>query len=348
MEFRQCGGSDLKLPVIGVGAWSFGGGDFWGDQDQSNVDEVVHKAIDHGCTLFDTAEMYNDGLSESSLGKALGTRRDKAIIATKVSPHNARPHDLRRSCEESLARLDTDYIDLYMMHYAINEQSLLHYTEDPGPPEEYPTIEAALETMEELRQEGKIRYIGVSNFGVQQLTEAFAVGVPIACNQLHYNLLCRMLDFEILPACLERGIGVITYTPLMQGLLTGKYGSLDDIPLNRRRTRHFHSRREGTRHGEAGAEEELEAALAGIGGVAERTGISMSVLALSWCLSNPAITCTLTGARDVGQLQGNLVAVNMPLGPDLMGELDEITAPLKQKLGKHPDYFEAEGKSRTY
>ena len=348
MEFRQCGDSDLKLPVIGVGAWSFGGGDFWGDQDQGNVDEVVGKAIDCGCTLFDTAEMYNDGLSEASLGKALGTRRDKAIIATKVSPHNARPDDLRRSCENSLSRLGTDYIDLYMMHYAINEQSLLHYTDDSGPPEDYPTIEAALETMEALRQEGKIRYIGVSNFGVQQLAEAFAVGVPIVCNQLHYNLLCRMLEFEILDFCIDRGIGVVSYAPLMQGLLTGKYGSLDEIPLKRRRTRHFHSRREGTRHGEVGAEEELEAALAGISAVAERIGISMSVLALSWCLSNPAITCTLTGARDVGQLHGNLVAADMPLGPGLIEELDEITAPLKQKLGKHPDYFEAEGKSRTF
>ena len=348
MESRQCGDSDLKLPAIGVGAWSFGGGDFWGAQDQGNVDEVVGKAIDNGCTLFDTAEMYNDGLSESSLGKALGSRRGEAVIATKVSPHNARPHDLRRSCEGSLSRLDTDYIDLYMMHYAINEQSLLHYTDDPGPLEEYPTIEAALETMEALRQEGKIRHIGVSNFGVQQLTEAFAVGVPIVCNQLHYNLLCRMLEYEILPSCLERGIGIMTYAPLMQGLLTGKYGSLDEIPLKRRRTRHFSSSREGTRHGEAGAEEELAAALAGIGEVAERTGIKMSVLALSWCLSNPAITCMLTGARDVDQLKGNLVAVDMPLGPGLIEELDQITAPLKQKLGKHPDYFEAEGKSRTY
>ena len=177
---------------------------------------------------------------------------------------------------------------------------------------------------------------------------AFAVGVPIVCNQLHYNLLCRMLDFEILDFCIDRGIGVVSYAPLMQGLLTGKYGSLDEIPLKRRRTRHFHSRREGTRHGEVGAEEELEAALAGISAVAERIGISMSVLALSWCLSNPAITCTLTGARDVSQLHGNLVAADMPLGPGLIEELDEITAPLKQKLGKHPDYFEAEGKSRTF
>lgn len=92
----------------------------------------------------------------------------------------------------------------------------------------------------------------------------------------------------------------------------------------------------------------MAAALAGLGAVAERTGIQMSVLALSWCLSNPAITCTLTGARDVGQLEGNLVALDMPLGPDLMAELDEITAPLKQKLGRHPDYFEPQGKSRTY
>lgn len=348
MEFRGCGNSDLTLPVLGVGAWSFGGGDFWGAQDQGKVDGVVHKALDSGCTLFDTAEMYNDGASESSLGKALGSRRGEAIIATKVSPHNARSEDLRRSCEASLSRLGTDYIDLYMMHYAINEQSMLHYTEDVGSPDEYPTIEGALETLDALRQEGKIRHIGVSNFGVQQLTEALAVGVPIACNQLHYNLLCRMLEYEILPRCTEHGLGIMTYTPLMQGILTGKYETLDAIPLKRRRTRHFSSNREGTRHGEAGAEEEMAATLAALGAVAERTGIRMSVLALSWCLSNPAITCTLTGARDEGQLEGNLVAQGLPLGPELMQELDEITAPLKEKLGRHPDYFEAAGKSRTY
>jgi myo-inositol catabolism protein IolS len=348
MEFRRCGNSDLMLPVLGVGAWSFGGGDFWGEQDQGKVDGVVQKALDRGCTLFDTAEMYNDGSSESSLGKALGSRRGEAIIATKVSPHNARPEDLRRSCEASLSRLGTDYIDLYMMHYAINELSLLHYTDEPGSPAEYPTIAAALETMEALRQEGKIRHIGVSNFGVQQLTEALAVGVPIVCNQLHYNLLCRMLEYEILPCCVEHGLGIMTYTPLMQGILTGKYGSLDEIPPKRRRTRHFSSHREGTRHGEAGAEEEMTAALAAVGDVAARSGMPMSVLALSWCLSNPAITCTLTGARDEGQVEANLAALDSPLSPELMAELNELTVPLKEKLGEHPDYFEAPGKSRTY
>ena len=348
MEVRRCGHSDFTLPALGIGAWSFGGGDFWGEQDQGSVDGVVHMAIDNGCTLFDTAEMYNDGLSESSLGRALGSRRREAIIATKVGPHNALPDDLRRSCEGSLSRLGTDYIDLYMMHYAINEQSLLHYTEDPGSPDEYPTIEAALETMEALRQEGKIRYIGVSNFGAQQLAEALTVGVPIVCNQLHYNLLCRMLEYEILPCCVEHGLGIMTYTPLMQGILTGKYGSLDEIPPKRRRTRHFSSHREGTRHGEAGAEEETAAALAAVAGVAARSDMPMSVLALSWCLSNPAITCTLTGARAEGQLEANLAALDTPLSPELMAELNELTAPLKEKLGKHPDYFEPEGKSRTY
>lgn len=348
MEYRKCGDSDLMLPVLGVGAWSFGGGDYWGEQDQGSVDRVVNLALDRGCTLFDSAEMYNEGMSEASLGKALGSRRDEAIIATKVSPHNARPDDLRRSCEASLSRLGTDRIDLYMMHYAINEMSLRHYTDDPGPPEEYPTIEVALATLDVLRQEGKVRYIGVSNFGVQQLTEALALDVPIVCNQLQYNLICRMLEFEILPCCVEHGLGIMTYTPFQQGILTGKYATLDDIPPKRRRTRHFSSRREGTRHGQEGAEAETATALAGMRRVADRTGIPMGVLALSWCLSNSAITSTLCGARDADQLEQNLVAIDRPLKLELMDELNEVTEPLKDKLGSHPDYFEPEGKSRTF
>ena len=347
MEYRKCGDSDLMLPVLGVGAWSFGGGDYWGEQDQGSVDRVVNLALDRGCTLFDSAEMYNEGSSESSLGQALESRRDEAIIATKVSPHNARPDDLRRSCEASLSRLRTDRIDLYMMHYAINEMSLRHYTQDPGPADEYPTIEEALATLDALRQEGKVRYIGVSNFGVQQLTEALALGVPIVCNQLQYNLICRMLEFDILPACVEHGLGVMTYTPFQQGILTGKYATLDDIPAKRRRTRHFSSRREGTRHGQEGAEAETAAALAAMRLIAARTGIPMGRLALSWCLSSPGITCTLGGARDGTQLEQNLLAVDAPLSPELMEELNQVTAPLKEKLGSHPDYFEPEGKSRT-
>ena len=157
-----------------------------------------------------------------------------------------------------------------------------------------------------------------------------------------------MLEFEILPCCVEHGLGIMTYAPFQQGILTGKYATLDDIPPRRRRTRHFSSRREGTRHGQEGAEEETAAALSGMRRIAARTGIPMSVLALSWCLSNPAITCTLSGARDEDQLEQNLAALDTPLGPELMDELNAITAPLKDRLGAHPDYFEPAGKSRTY
>ena len=169
MEHKRCGSSDLRLPAMGVGAWSFGGGDFWGPQDQNSVDLVVHSALDAGCDYFDTAEMYNDGMSEESLGRALKGRRSQAIIGTKVSPHHTVPAELRRSCEASLRRLGTDYIDLYMFHYALNRQALRHFTDDESLLQNLPDIGDAFIEMAKLKDQGKIRHIGISNFGVGQI-----------------------------------------------------------------------------------------------------------------------------------------------------------------------------------
>ena len=131
MEIRNCGSSDLKLSALGVGCWSFGGGEYWGDQDQQDADRVVKRACELGINYFDTAEMYNDGRSEQSLGRAIrGLPRDRIIIGTKVSPSNAAPDVLRASCEASLKRLGTDTIDLYMIHWPIHPHSIQHFTDD--------------------------------------------------------------------------------------------------------------------------------------------------------------------------------------------------------------------------
>ena len=250
METRTLTPSGIQLPILGLGCWSFGGqeGDYWGPHDDREAAEIVARALDSGVNYFDTAEGYNEGRSEAALGRALAGRRHEAIIGTKVSPNNTAPATLRQHCEASLRRLDTDTIDIYMVHWPI--------TDHP--------VADAFATLADLRAEGKIRAIGISNFGPTQLQEAVATGVPLEVNQLGYSLLNRTIEFEILPACQQYGIGVAAYMPLMQGLLSGRWRSADEIPQVRRRTRHFSGARPPARHGEPGAEAEVFAAIAGI------------------------------------------------------------------------------------
>ena len=190
-EQRPCGTSGLQLPVLGIGCWAFGGGTYWGPQSQADVETVVRRAIDLGLNYFDTAEGYNGGSSEESLGLSLRGRRDEAVIGSKVSPHHAYPNVLRRHCEQSLRRLGTDYLDLYMIHWPLNGRSLRHFTTDETLIDHPPALSQALDAMDALRREGKIRYVGVSNFGPSQLAEAVKMGVPIAVNEVPYNLLMR-------------------------------------------------------------------------------------------------------------------------------------------------------------
>jgi aryl-alcohol dehydrogenase-like predicted oxidoreductase len=179
MERKNCGNLILTLPILGIGCWSFGGGSYWGEQDQRDVDAVVDMALDIGCNYFDTAEAYNDGTSEESLGKALKARRSEALIGTKVNPSNTNPNTLREHCEASLRRLQTDTIDLYMIHWPIHQHSIKHFTKDESVINNPPSVAKAFETMTKLQEEGKIRYTGVSNFGVKQLTEVNDVTLPL-------------------------------------------------------------------------------------------------------------------------------------------------------------------------
>jgi myo-inositol catabolism protein IolS len=346
MPIRACGLSDLKLPILGVGCWAFGGGEYWGRQSQDEVDRIVRHAVEHGCNFFDTAEVYNAGASEISLGSALrGIPRDQVILGTKISPNNTEPKAVVEACEASLRRLQTDYLDLYMVHWPITAHSIRHFTTDNIAT---PAVPAAFDALARLRRAGKIRHIGVSNFGREKLLEVLATGVPITVNELPYSLLARAIEIDILPFCHDRGIGVLGYMSLLQGVLSDRYARLSDLPEWRRRTRHFdHRNTPLCRHGLPGAEAETTAALEGIRAVARRMGMTTSDLALKWACADDRITSSLCGARDVASLEANIKAAAEPLAPAVTAELNRITQPLLEMLGPSFDYYEDPANDRT-
>jgi len=346
LPVRRCGISDLVLPVLGVGCWAFGGGDYWGPQSQSEVDAVVRAAVEHGCNFFDTAEVYNGGASERALGAALrGLPREQVIVCTKISPSNTAPATLVAHCEASLRRLETDYVDLYMVHWPITAHSIRHFSTDAA---EVPTVAGAFATLTKLRREGKIRHIGVSNFGPMQLAEALDTGAPIAVNELPYSLLTRAIEREILPLCRARGVGVLGYMALLQGVLSDRYARLADLPEWRRRTRHFDSRNTPlSRHGLPGCEVETTAAIEAIRSVARRLSMDTSELALKWAVAGEGITSSLCGSRDVPSLLANIKAACEPLAPDTIAELKILTQPLLVAMGPSFDYYENPAQDRT-
>jgi aryl-alcohol dehydrogenase-like predicted oxidoreductase len=302
------------------------------------VEAIVNTALDRGGNLFDTAEMYNEGASEKALGQALKRRRAEAIIVSKITPDHCRKDLLRTHCEASLRRLQTDYLDIYMVHWPITLRPA-------GGAISGPTAEG-FQALMQLQAEGKIRFIGVSNFGVRQLTEALATGAEIAVNELAYSLLARAIESELLPFCRGRGIGVIGYMALMQGLLSDKFTSFAELPPNRLRTRHFASSRPGTRHGEAGCEQETAAALEGIRAIARSGGMPVSRLALAWAMANPGVACVLAGTRNLQQLADNLAAAQVELAPGVLAQLNASTRPLLEKMGPNADLWENAANSR--
>lgn len=351
MEQRQCGKSDLTLAVIGIGCWAFGGdaGDYWGAQDQEDVNALVQRAVALGINYFDTAEIYNNGRSEASLGVALqGVPRDQVVIGSKVTPAHCYHDTLIASCEASLRRLGTDYIDLYMIHWPLHPHALRHVTSDEALINQPPTIEEAANALLKLQTQGKIRHIGVSNFANNWLDRILDTGLTVAANQLHYNLASRAIEAEIMPYCVQQGIGILGYMTILQGILTGKYKTLAEIPAARRRTRHFHHTSTPlSRHGEDGAETELQIALAQIDALAAELSLPVAHLAICWAFANPAITCALVGARTVAQLEDNALAAAEALPDAVVERLNAITQPLKTKLGPSCDYYEPSRLDRT-
>ena len=349
MEYRHCGDSDLELSVLGQGCWPFGGGEYWGEQSQKEVNEVVRRAVELGVTFFDNAEMYNNTRGEQSLGEALkGIPREKVVIGSKISPSNTEPATLIEHCEASLKRLGIDYLDLYMVHWPIHPHSIRFFTDDENIINNPPSAEEAFQTLLKLQEQGKILNIGVSNFGISRLKEALGFGTNIIVNQLPYNLLSRAVEMEILPYCRDNGIGVIGYMTLQQGLLVGIYSTLKKVPPWQKRTRHFHYRScELCRHGEEGAEEETAQALTDIRAIAGESGLTMSEISIKWALSTDSISCALVGARSVKELEANVKAASEPLSIEIVEKLNVTTERLKEKLGPSLDYWESTANDRT-
>ncbi len=247
MEHRQLGRTEIQVSPICLGTWEFAGDFMWGERPESDHAATIHAALAAGVNFFDTAEMYGDGKSEEILGRALAGRRHEAVIASKVMDHHLAPADLTQACEDSLRRLQTDYIDLYQIHW----------------PSRTIPLADSMEALLRLRAAGKIRAIGVSNFGTLDLDDLFALG-RAESNQLAYSLLARAVEYEIQPKCVAHDMSILCYSPLMHGILAGKFATADDVPVERARTRHFSQAREMTVHSEPGCEAETFAALDGI------------------------------------------------------------------------------------
>lgn len=329
MEYRRLGQTDMQVSIIALGCWPFAGGAFWGEQDDEVSVATVRAALDAGINCFDTAEGYENGHSERVLGRGLQGRRHEAIIATKVSPSHLAQADVIKACEQSLVNLQTDYIDLYQIHW---------------PNWQVPLAETVA-ALQQLRQQGKIRAIGVSNFAVQDLSELLALS-DCATDQLPYSLLWRVIEREIQPLCLARNIGIICYSPLAQGLLTGRYTIADEVPDGLARTRHYANTRALAQHNESGCESEVFAALTEVRRIAQAMGQPMAAVALAWVKQQPGITTLLVGARKPAELQWNLPALDLTLSADVLAELARVTEPVKAKLGNNPDMWMSTSRMR--
>ncbi len=307
METRLIG--SLRVSVVGIGCNNFGR-----RLDQAATDAVVHAALEAGVTLFDTADTYGDTLSEVMLGRALAGRRDEAVVATKFGMpidderYGAAPDYVRRACEDSLARLGTDRIDLYQLHY----------------PDESVPIADTLGALAELVAEGKVREIGCSNFSAAQLREAAAAagsGPAFASVQNQYSLLDRSPERDgVLEACDELGVAFLPFYPLANGLLTGKVRPGAPLPEGSRlatmpadRAAHWHS-------------PELLARVGALLELAEGEGMSLLTLAFSWLLDHPEVASVIAGASNPEQVRANAAAASR-VSPALRAALDALTAP---------------------
>lgn len=310
-ETRQLGNSDMQITPIGVGAWAIGG-DAWGAQDDQESVDAIHRALDLGINWIDTAAIYGQGHSEEVVGKALQGRANRPYIFTKCSliwdeqgevSNSLKAESVRRECEASLKRLGVDVIDLYQIHW-------------PNPD---PEIEEGWETMVKLQQEGKIRFLGVSNFSVEQMERAQNIA-PITSLQPPYSLIKRDVEHEILPFCQQHNIGVIVYSPMQAGLLTGSMTpervanmSKDDW---RSRNREFQEPRLSRNN-------ELAGLLKTIG---ERHDRSAGETAVAWTLRHPAVTAAIVGFRNPKQVEGIIGALEYRLNDDEIAEIEAWVA----------------------
>ena len=320
MQYRFIGSSDLKVSVLGLGTATFGGGNAffkaWGDTDVGEARRMADVAIEAGVTLFDSADVYSDGLAEEILGKVIVGRRSKMVISTKVGFRTgpgvddigtSRKH-LQQACEASLRRLGVDTIDLWQLHGF-----------DALTP-----LEETLSGLDELVRAGKVRYVGCSNFSGWHLMKSLGLANERSwprhiAHQAHYSLLDRDYEWELMPLAMDQGVGTIVWSPLSGGLLTGKIDRNTVAPI-------------GSRVASLGPgmlslpSERFHDLIDLLRSIAGDLGRSVSQVALSWLLRRPTVSAAIVGARNVQQLADNLAASDLVLSDEIVQRLDAASA----------------------
>ena len=329
MRYRQLGTTGIEVSEFTLGTWPFSGGHPFGEQNDEDSIAAFHAALDNGVNFIDTAEGYGAGRAERVLGRVLPSRRDDVVLTSKVAEVHLRPEEVQTACEGSLAKLGTDYIDLYLIHW---------------PNRDVPLADT-VGTLERLREEGKIRYFGVSNFGVKDLSAILEL-TSVEIDQMPYNLVWRPIEYEILPFCRQNGIGLMVYSPLMQGILTDRYPTADDVPEGIARSRHFSPDRPMSEHGDVGMEDELFEAVRAVRKIARDLGRSTAAVALAWLRRETAVTTLLIGARNADEVRMNLEAFEFDLPDDAANALSDATAEIKERLGGDPDLWRYPGRMR--
>lgn len=310
MEYRRLGRTDLDVSVIAMGCWALGGDpEFWGPVDDNESIAAIQQGLDLGINLIDTAAAYGCGHSEEIVGKAIAGQRDRAVIATKCGlvwreTHGPKERCLRRDsivreCEASLRRLRVETIDLYQLHWP-----------DPDTP-----IAETMETLLKLREEDRIRHIGVSNFSCEQIGEARRYG-PVECLQPELSMLDREACEELLPYCREYGIGVIVYGPLARGLLTGKFDASSRFSDLRAKDPHF-AGESFRRHLDL---------IERLREIANELGCTVGQLALRWVIQQPGVTAAIAGAKRASQVRENAGAGDLVLPPPVMDRIEALLA----------------------
>nr|WP_199157993.1 aldo/keto reductase [Pedobacter sp. ASV2] len=318
MEYRQLGASGLFVPALTFGTATFGGSNeffkAWGSTQSDEATQMVNLCLDAGVNLFDTADIYSDGLSEEILGKAIAGRRDKVLISTKATftfgegPNNqgsSRFH-LLKQLEGSLKRLNTDYIDIYHMHGF-----------DGNTP-----VEETLRTLDDMIESGKVRYIACSNFSGWGLMKSLAISEKYGWNkyvahQVYYSLANREYEWELMPLGIDQNVGAFIWSPLAAGRLGGKYGRNKPVPQDGRIAQG------GSPVPEAAFNEEVFYNITdALDEIAEETGKTVAQVSLNWLLQRPTVSSIIIGARNEEQLKQNLGAVGWNLTTEQIKKLD--------------------------
>ncbi len=320
MQTRRLGNTDLDLTVIGLGTWAIGGSwQFgWGDQNDDDSIAAINEAMDCGINWIDTAPIYGCGDSEMRVGKALKGMSAKPFIATKCSLlwNDKRekydclePKSIIKECEDSLRRLAVEVIDLYQMHWPIPDEQ----------------IEAGWEAMAALQKQGKVRYIGASNFIMSHLERVSTI-CHASSLQPPYNMVCRDIEDELLPYCKANDIGVICYSPMRMGLLSGAFSKERMERLASDDVRHLDENFNGQRF-----EINLEL-IEQLKEIAQQSGITVAQLAISWVLKADGVTAAIVGARKKGQIEETVKAADITLPNDSIEQIEELLAQRNVKI----------------